>query len=640
MNIQILGIIFLMLPLWFTHGQGADKQRIVLRAAQGNEEDQRVLEIINYAEKLRLPYNLRPLLTRYGGFGTSIQFDWGGKGNDTDIAFLVAVPLYAKTAVNVALGMLSHIAQEIPSWRIRIAFLADEKDGQRGLIDQLDQIDDPESVSVLYFDDSAAAGQPLSIYQGSEGHISPRQLIAQALSNGKRLAIPVEIPQPYSELFRLGWIPSPRALQTIQDRSFPALYITLPAEGSGIDSDVLSQFLILMYTQLPEDTSLFDYHYSLVAFNKNYFIIDEKTTVLFIIGSFFGIILFFSLYSILYRRKILSHWLVFLRRSWVFLLYFGLLVLSLYAARLAVKFWLIVHYTEESNFPAMDFMFLLLWVSFFSIVSPVTEKITIPKRSSFYGHGALILVLVGLFTAIAIDITLMPIFLWALMWIFIGSFVHSFSISLMSTVMAPGLILILFTSAVTKGQTIHTALIYPSSLVYSLLFALIMLPFVLLWKRTVFLKIQKARKAGSKNRIFVGRYIFGAAILLAFFTMKMPETELQAKSVIDSKKPQFTVSHSSTIFLNQRSISIQITANSPVDRYDIRLEQNGDGQIQLIESTIPFDNPGSKTMTASLGIHPDNPLRFELLLPQDEKIKVRVRGFLGTAEAEKVQEIP
>lgn len=636
-------------PVQGLSAAGSEWSRLRVRAQQGDQEAQRVLEIAKQAEKLKLNYQLRPLLYAYGGFGTSIQVDIAGTNQaDNDISLLIAVPLYSETALGTALALLSHGVTQSPARAFRVAFLADETEGHRGLLDQLDQFNDPESVVILYVDFAPTQG-PLYLYQGSAGHISPRQLLEQSLTAGKKLDLPIEIAQPYNELFRFGWVKAPEALQMIQDRGYPALYYSnsIPQQASEqikhLETEQYEQklayFLENLIANVPRDPALFDNHYSLIAFNKNYTLIDEKTTLLLILGSIFSIILFFSLYSILFRRKIIQHWLVFLRRSWVILIYFILLVASLYVSRLCIVLWLFKH-GSTAQFPqGMALVFLVLWLSLFSVASPVTKKIVIPKRSSFYGHSAVVVLVLGLLTSIAMDISLIPVFIWALLWVFIGSFVHSFAISLFSTILAPAQVLVLFLIGMMQGREIDSLLVYPSNIKNSLLFAFLVLPFVLLWKRTTLLRIQKSKNKDKAQTLHFGRYVFASALILAIFTMEPLQEEKQPAG--NTIKPIFTGTLSQSEFLHQRSVAVTITAQTPIEGYEISLESPLSGEtVQLIDSTIPFENNGVHTITSRLVGHPDNPFYFELLLPKNQSLTLRITGRYGTETAEEVKRLP
>uniref|UniRef100_A0A7C3E893 Uncharacterized protein n=1 Tax=Gracilinema caldarium TaxID=215591 RepID=A0A7C3E893_9SPIR len=636
-------------PVQDLSAAGSELSRLRVRAQQGDQEAQRVLEIAKQVEKLKLSYQLRPLLYAYGGFGTSIQFDIAGTTQaDNDISLLIAVPLYAKTAVDSALALLSHALTQSPARAVRVAFLANEREGHLGLLDQLDQFNDPESVVILYGDFTPTQG-PLYIYQGSAGHIGPRQLLEQSLTAGEKLDLPIEIAQPYNELFRFGWIKAPEALQMIQDRGYPALYYSnsIPQHAAEPTKHLkteqyeqkLASFLENLIAHIPRDPALFDNHYSLLAFNKQYLLIDEQTTILLIVGAVLSIILFFSIYSILFRRKIMQHWLVFLRRSWVILIYYIFLVASLYMARLCMLLWFLKQ-GSTAQFPqGMALVFLVLWLSLFSVASPVTKKIVIPKRSSFYGHSAVVVLVLGLLTSIAMDISLIPVFIWALLWVFIGSFVHSFSISLFSTILAPAQVLILFLIGMMQGREINSLLVYPSNIRNSLLFAFLVLPFVLLWKRTTLLRIQKSKNKDKAQTLRFGRYIFASAMILAIFTMEPLQEEKQPAG--NTIKPLFTSTLSQSEFLHQRSVAVTITAKTPIEGYEISLESPLSGEaVQLIDSTIPFESNGVHTITSRLVGHPDNPFYFELLLPKDQRLTLRITGRYGTEAAEEVKSLP
>jgi len=653
--ILITFLVFNVLhPVQGLFAQDSELSRISARAQQGDQEAQRTLELIKQAKNLQLNYQLRPLLYSYGSFGTSIQFDIPGTTQEnSDISLVIAVPLHSEMAVNSAMALLSGLAKQRPARGVRVAFLADETERYRGLLDQLDQFDDPESVVLLYGDFSSTDGETLYLYQGSKGHVCPRQLLEQTLAAGINAGIPMEIAQPYTELFRFGWIEAPKALQMMQDRGYPALYFSdfglqNSAEGAvklqkGPYEQELASFLEALIDKIPLDPAVFDYHYSLLAFNKHYWLIDEKTTLLMIVMAVTSIILFFSIYSILFRRKIIQRWLVFIRRSWVILIYFMLLVASLYVSRLFFVLWLFKNGSTASFPLGMALLFLLLWLSLFSLASPVTEKIVIPKRSSFYGHSALLILVLGLLTAIALDISLMPVFIWALLWVFIGSFVHSFSISLLSTVLAPVQVLVLFIIGTTQGMELNSLLVYPSNIKISFLFAFLVLPFVLLWKRTALLRIQKSKIKPKAQTKHFGRYVFASAIILALFTMEAPkENILSSKTALSNDtEPLFISSLSQSVFFNQRSVAVTITSKQPLDHYDIFLESNQPGEaVQLIESTIPFETIDVHRITSRLTGSPDNPFYFELLIPKDQKLILRIVGIYGNETTEEVKNLP
>lgn len=648
-------LIILAFPGFDLFAQTSDMTRVSARAVAGDREAQQVLEIINQSKGLKTVPQLRPLLANYGGFGTSLQYDISSHtSRNYDIALLIAVPLYSRVAVSAALKLVAVLSDLPPAQPVRIAFLADEQDGHRGLLDQLDQIEDPEAVVVLYID-VISAGIPLNLYQGSESHISPRQLIEQALSASKRSGIPLVIPQPYNELFRLNLTDSPEPLKLIQRRGFPALYISDspgPALGTTqttqdeteLSTTVFAKFLQLLVEGLPpNDRTDFDYHYTLLAFNKSYVLIDEKTTVILILLSIFSVTLFFLVYSILFRRKIISHWVVFIRRSWVILLYYGLLLLCLYGSRLLFLGWFIRAGSPAQYSSAVSVIFLLLWFSLFSLVSPITHTIVIPKRSAFYGHGAVFLLLLGLIIAVAIDIALMPVFLWALFWVFLGSFAHSFSVSLFATILAPIQLVVLFIIAITRGTVFNSVFVYPSSVLNSLLVSFIALPFILLWKRTSLLRRVKSKNPKSLHHSYVSRTLFFAAMVLSLFNLRpnsKEEKTVQIDTISNDKPLDFVVDLSSRIFLDQKTLSITLRSQIPLDRYDIVITGTGSEPVHVIESTIPFINLGPSTVQANLANHPDNPFHIELLLPKDQLVTLDITGVRGTERLQKIRQLP
>ncbi|AEJ19631.1 hypothetical protein [Gracilinema caldarium] len=650
---QRYAIIFFYLYITFffafSHNLGAQTQeihRITVRARQGNQEAQHVANLIQQADQIGLTYELRPLLSQYGSFGTSIQFDFIQDNTDTNnIVILVAVPLSSEFAVTVVEDLLLEISKNAINANIRIAFVADEANGHRGLIEQLDQFDDPESVVVLYFDLLDETG-PLSLYQGSQGYISPLQLLHEAVKIGKKYKIPINIPEPFNELFRLNVLKGNEALEVIHERGFSAIVITNQSPtrtGPLLDKKDVSRFLKDYIEHSPKDTALFDFHYTILHFNNNYFFIDEKHTLIIVLCSVFTILLFFAINSIIFRRKIIIYWVIFLRRSWILLLYIGLLLGSLYLSRICIWIWLMLYGTTTSLPLTVVILFPVLWFSLFSFISPILQNITIPKRSSFYGQSGILVILFGLLLAITIDISFMPVFIWALFWIFLGSLVHNYFINLLSSLLAPVQIIILYILTAVKNNAIYPLYIYPSQFQNSLVLSFIVLPFILLWKRTILLRIQKSKQRLQRNKYGISKAIFTVVLLLVILSIgpTIISTNNKDKDVTtNSDTPLFSTNLSSTSFLNQKTISIMLKAKTTIDRYQIYVLKNDVQNISLIESTIPFAKTETGDLYSDLTGYPDTHFTFDILLPKNEKLSIRIIGKFGHNITEYLLTIP
>lgn len=627
--------------------QNQEIHRITIRARQGNQEARILSTLIQQADQLGMNYELRPLLSQYGSFGTSLQFDFTQDYTDEskDTVILVAVPLCSEFSVTVVEDLLFELRNKPINVNLRISFLADESNGHRGLIEQLDQFDDPESVVVLYFDLQHNKG-PLSLYHGSQGHIGPLQLVHEAVKIGEQHAIPIEIPEPYNELFRLNLLKGTEALENIHERGFSAIEITNQSSaptGPILDKKNISSFLKDYIEKIPQDTALFDFHYTILNTNKHYLFINEKHTIIIIICSVFCTLLFFTINSIIFRHKIIIYWIIFLRRSWVLLLYFGLLLGSLYISRICIWIWLLRYGTTASLPSTVALLFPLFWLSLFSIISPILQNIRIPKRASFYGQSGIMVTLWGLLLSITIDISFMPVFIWALFWTFVGSQVHNYFVNLLCSLLAPTQIIVLYIFTALKNNAIFPLYIYPSQFLNSLVISFLVLPFILIWKRTMLLSLQKREQRSGRNKYLIYKVIVTFAlfcIILSIGPTSISTNNADNDIITNSKTPLFSTDLSSTSFLNQKAIKITLKTKTTIDRYQIFLLKNDLPDISLIESTIPFTKTETGDLYSDLSGYPDNNFVFEILLPKHEKPSVKIIGKFENNITEQILTIP
>ena len=118
------------------------------------------------------------------------------------------------------------------------------------------------------------------------------------------------------------------------------------------------------------------------------------------------------------------------------------------------------------------------------------------------------------------------------------------------------------------------------------------------------------------------------------------EKTVQIDTISNDKPLDFVVDLSSRIFLDQKTLSITLRSQIPLDRYDIVITGTGSEPVHVIESTIPFINLGPSTVQANLANHPDNPFHIELLLPKDQLVTLDITGVRGTERLQKIRQLP
>jgi hypothetical protein len=663
-------------------------------------EDSRRALLANILNERNIPFETRSLFTEFGGFGSSIHVLLPASAEaeaeeKKPGAFILALPFsFAEDdqrdfpyAFKVALDFIDRVRAEGVQTDVMAAFLGDERPTLRsdqsvphlGLMDLYSRLELPEDAVMIYLDMCGETGE-IVVHHGARRTLAPLNILRPLARICAEQKIPYTLAINANELYKLGLADGPSALEFALGRETPALYLAGKASAPGSIRD-LDAMLFDYALSLSPGTESPDYHYQIFQVLKRFFFVPEYATALFFLAVA-GLFFFAALiYSVVFRHRLVVQWKVFFKRSWILLIYWLTLCLALMAA--ALIFRLIASGTDPALFGGTALLFyaaaafqLLLGVSFFALFSFPGDLIYVPRRSNFYGSAAIILAIAELLLSAYIDISFMPVFVWAFMFIF-------FAACLKKPVLITICALLSFFMGFAALWTVARAgnrrlglLIFSGNTVFILYIALVSLPFFITLKRGALLR---SREAGEEKsfpdilkqltgsaavlKFIIPRLILPAAAATALaisvhFLARSPASG--ARQTILENDPGSAVVLAMDVqdraFLERRTLNITLSAPGNPLRFNLRLD-SARGEMPVIYSAaMPFryiedsSSPSRSSIEFILGEGPPNPFTTEIALPanfagllraealyaggdEDYQLRIRSRYQIGTGQA-------
>ena len=568
----------------------------------------------------------RPLLTNYGGFGSSILARIRGVSynEETGGTFVLAVPLDAEFSVETGIAFAEIVTDKPLPINVLVAFLADERlalltegNSHKGLRDLLTLVDLPENWVLCYLDVREIPGE-LVIHHRAGDYLAPLEIIRPLTD----LLISKDITWSFNS--RQNAL-NPELLSIIWEEEINNFYLT--AKSLEIDEAIeksitptdLAELLVEYAQSLYLPVINTDRHYSFFNFpGKNSFYINEGLTTLLLLGTIIVSLLVYLIYSTRKNVIVFYHLRFFIKYIWVFLLLFPLLALLIYAVRYFYS--ILLSFLNPSistvNNTGSILIFLLAGAAFF-LPFPVPFLSRFHRRAWFYGFSGVMWVAIGILFSIFIDFSYALVFLWAYCFAFMGA---SFS----------NPILIVFFAIMIPLFSFNTILLNDSrSWLAAFQAALITLPVLLLFKRAIVL-FQKPKKRKFNPALKRRLYLIIAPLLVIFFVAAMiVQITLLPENVIIQERRFITennqteditnLSLESLIFQDSRIITLQFGARGNPLRFDIFLEsESGLILLPVYSATTPFERRDEgRTIVFSLGDHPPNPLTVEIVVPEN-----------------------
>jgi hypothetical protein len=290
-------------------------------------------------------------------------------------------------------------------------------------------LDNPES-SMLLFLNVPVPPEELFIYHGSPRHIAPLGILKPLTGLLEERHIPYSFGSRFNELYKFSLIGRNPVTMFTQSRDIPSLFIGstgISPSGDGgnrkatpLSPDYLGSLLAEYSKEAVVEIGNLDTHYSFYYFRgKTFFVSEIQSIALLLLIQ--GIVIIVFLFFFLFRRLKM---LILLRTgfscSWVSLLYFFALFLSIIAGESLLYAFTGIFGVSLSSLP-LDRLYPLIGLSFlsgvsffFALPSQLLSLIRIKRRGAFYGFSAICFSIVLLLLGLFLDITAAPLLTWML----------------------------------------------------------------------------------------------------------------------------------------------------------------------------------------------------------------------------------
>ncbi|MDR2101786.1 MAG: hypothetical protein LBP43_04380 [Treponema sp.] len=625
----------------------------------GVRERLRREELIRILGERNIPFEERSLFSEYGGFGSSVHVRIPASTAPGDISFVLAIPLSGtgeefgapgelvpgEFRFEAALAFIEKIRSEKTEINILVAFLGDEvlglpaefqKRSHIGLEDLYDTLDSPED-TVLWYLDVVKIPRRITVHHGTADTIAPLSILASLPELCAGHHIPHRFAVRFNELYKLRLIDGPPALQFAQSRGINALYITGDGDplsqtifpsgafsGEPLPAEEFAAMLAAYTADLQISVENPDYHFTIINFwGRTFFVSEPVTLMVFLLaaGMFFFALL---IYSILYRHILIIQWQIFIRRSWMLLIFLAFLMITLQGGGLFLSFLLDrFHISQPSGSYGDALLKLLMAMVLFSFLNPLPELLSIPRKENFYGNAAVILITLGILMAALLDITLIPLFLWAFLFIFLGAAIKIPLLVYLSALFTPIQAVVACINILNTGSNKLAEIILSGNFFTSFYFAVILLPFMLIFKRG-FILSRKGKPSRPLAVQLIPRLVLLAGSLgITFFYIgyraKQPVIEPVRRTITETSadKGILNIRSREISFLERRITEVNLEARGSPVRFDMYLDAVGSGALPVIYSApMPFEfSPGRNSIEFILGEGPPNPFSTEIVVP-------------------------
>ncbi|GHV30800.1 hypothetical protein AGMMS4952_18340 [Spirochaetia bacterium] len=651
---------------------------------KGFLEDSRRARLKSILAERKIPFEERPLFAEYGSFGTSLHISLPAAAASSGL-FILAVPLSFSDddrrdlpyAFEVALAFIDKARETALSGEeqkidILVAFLGDEwpalpqetadpRDAEQGafntgLRDLYSRLEVPEDTALVYLDMYREAGE-LVVHHGARKALAPLNLLQGLGQLCDSRGIPYVPAIGSNELYKLALVDGPPVLEFALNRELPALYLRgsgIPMDGTGSPAPgaMLATLLLDYAVSLDIGMENPDYHYLIFRFAGRSFFVPESTTVLFFLTVAALFFLAALVYSVVFRFRLLIQWKIFLKRSWILILFYALLILSLKGAAVVTG----IYNPDAGNAAAWSGrsgLFygtaaaqILFGIALFTLLSPVLDLVYVPRRANFYGSASVILVALEILLAALLDITFIPIFVWAFVCIFLAACVKKPPLIWLCCFLALLLGFSSLRNLIQSGNRRLASLILSGDTPLIFYIALIALPIFTTFKRGILLMTAGPAASGEliprplKSPVGIiprglflvitAAILWGSAFYLTRNLLRTPE--LRTIDDTDGESSYLKVEVRDRILLERRTLGIKVDAWGTPLRFNLYLEE-GDEIPLIYAAPMPFryieDAPTS--IEFILGEEPPNPFTTEIVLPIDCTGVLRVEAlYLNT----------
>ena len=627
--------------------------------------------VTDILRKKSIPFEVRPLLQNYGGFGTSVHVRLAA-GPGSSGTFVLAVPLDSEFAVAAALAFIDAAKAQTSAdinIDLLIAFLGNEKSAlgrpeysNIGLRDLINLPEMPETWTVVYLDSGDSPDQ-IQISHGNINYLAPLQMVKPLPDLFKSFGIPFDFRAKYNELYKLDLIKGSGELALLQDGEIFGIKLNGISGSSEktIEPAVLANMLLEYAKIMRRPAEEPDQHYTILPVSGgNYFFISEKAAVLILVISTIFYVILILIFSAVHRVRLISRIYLFIKKGWVFALFLPLMVLIIRGVGFFCGF---IYWILKVQAPNMDFwgwiLNVFIAISLFNVLSHVLDSLHFSRKAELYGISAIFITGLGVLVSAALDLTYAVLFMWAFLFCFIGAVTKKPWLVILTILLIPlrtfGAIRNIYESG---GLPAHLFLIQngigsfiaPENWIAAFEIAVLCLPIMLLLKRAFVLVNPGSKKFIGRPRprkirpafvVWLG--IFGLLLVIitlnALLTPGEPQPvyrtiDLSNKQSAESIPPDiFKVSLAQTAFQESLIVNIRLQSSGNPVLFDLFLGDEGNDPPFVYSAPVPAERIDDNTVRFLLGEDPPNPLVLEIVLKNEDRGFFEADAYFNDAAA-------
>jgi hypothetical protein len=511
---------------------------------------------------------------------------------------------------------------------------------------------------------------------GANGIVTPYWFINKCTDVMGVLNIAFLVKGNQNQAFRTGLSTEQTVISSYLNAGYPALSLegeydtlTMQEEENWILSFSVfnEQFIESFDKGIPERLD-WDYHYLFFQLFDFYFILSEKNMVIITIIIISAMIV----YAFFRIERIKKYFLTLKRNIWNLPIFFILVFTILLFSTLLLYLLLLIRSfpTIWKYIPVIFFVFKVtacLTLSTFMYL--LLKRYKFAKNGSFYTISALLFLIMSVVVVALINISFTYYFLWALFFVFLFSITRKRILKILCILLSQIWIIVAVIDFFTLPELKICEEIVFSLGLGNLLFAIIIMPFILLLIRIRFLFRYSRRKLRPSISFILGINLALVMSVLAFYillfnpyssdnlqviytqrkidvTNKINSLVLKSEAplnrlevyykqqeyVIDTREREYTIllheypnlfsyNVQSIGFLNRKNMKILLQPQGDPLKIDVQVIS--EDEYVLYDANFPvFRHRSGKQYAIFIGNNPPNPLNLELTLPKNRKFKV------------------
>lgn len=435
---------------------------------------------------------------------------------------------------------------------------------------------------------------PGGINYENRGVVIPRGFFKTITDACANAGIFYSIRGRFLSLYRLGLIKAEPLVSAWLSSEIPAAML-ISDEQSFYSVFAVVEECVNLYTTC--DFTDTDTHYSVFRlFNKSLWISERTYLIFLILTSAITLFIFFILSFIRGAHRYI-HRQEFLQTWYLIPVMIGSGAFFLSAAQVLTAQILQQNYRFALFALAVKTAFALSFLILFFVPQHVLK---LPLTGFIYGYLLSISAFLNIFLFASADIALIPIFIVEYLIVYISRGMRKIS-SLIVALVFMLLPYIPFITAFTEfDSALYTHFITEASFAYNVLFAAVLLPFLImgirilirfkLWGRRT--NSKDRRLADAKNKMFA-QSAFALICFCAVFIISttvslitMPKKQTKALKTLPAKKTVF-LSLDRTVHFERSFFVLHLSSELPVIRYHIEI--NSQSALPVFESNYPYD---------------------------------------------------